>query len=209
MHVAKWGNSLAVRLPKALVDELHLAPGDELEVVSASKKEIVVEKRDRRAEFLEAMARVQLARCRRATNSIVKKRTSVERILRHQRPRLRVLWPIQKRGRARSILARRRRRSAPRCSTSSPGRAARSAARLGGIEAALAAHSRLVPRHVRPATTHRHPRRRVRTGARPFARILRRAHPRRRDRSGLRNALQRGFPARPAVWRLTIVNPFL
>ena len=55
MHVAKWGNSLAVRLPKALVDALHLAPGDELEVVSANKKEIVVEKRDRRAEFLKAM----------------------------------------------------------------------------------------------------------------------------------------------------------
>jgi antitoxin MazE len=56
MHVAKWGNSLAVRLPKALVDELHLAPGDELEVVSANRKEIVVEKRDRRAEFLKAIA---------------------------------------------------------------------------------------------------------------------------------------------------------
>ena len=55
MHVAKWGNSLAVRLPKVLVDELHLAPGDELKVVSATKKEIVVEKRDRRAEFLKAM----------------------------------------------------------------------------------------------------------------------------------------------------------
>ena len=55
MQVSKWGNSLAVRLPKALVDELHLAPGDELNVVAASKKEIAVEKRDRRAEFLEAM----------------------------------------------------------------------------------------------------------------------------------------------------------
>ena len=31
MHVAKWGNSLAVRLPKALVEELSLAAGDELE----------------------------------------------------------------------------------------------------------------------------------------------------------------------------------
>ncbi len=55
MRVSKWGNSLAVRLPKALVDELHLAPGDELSVVAASKEEIAVEKRDRRAEFLEAM----------------------------------------------------------------------------------------------------------------------------------------------------------
>jgi antitoxin MazE len=49
------GNSLAVRLPKALVDELHLAPGDELSIVAASKAEIVVDKRDRRAEFLESM----------------------------------------------------------------------------------------------------------------------------------------------------------
>jgi antitoxin MazE len=55
MRIAKWGNSLAVRLPKALVDELHLAPGDELSIVAASKNEIVVEKRDRRAEFLKAM----------------------------------------------------------------------------------------------------------------------------------------------------------
>ncbi len=55
MQVSKWGNSLAVRLPKALVDELNLAPGDELRVVAASKKEIAIEKRDRRAEFLEAM----------------------------------------------------------------------------------------------------------------------------------------------------------
>ncbi len=55
MRVSKWGNSLAVRLPKALVEELHLAPGDELTVVAASRTEIVVEKRDRRAEFLKAM----------------------------------------------------------------------------------------------------------------------------------------------------------
>ncbi len=55
MHVAKWGNSLAVRLPKALVESMGLKAGDELSVVAASKKEIVVEKRDRRAEFLEAM----------------------------------------------------------------------------------------------------------------------------------------------------------
>jgi antitoxin MazE len=55
MHVATWGNSLAVRLPKALVESMGLKAGDELSVVAASKKEIVVEKRDRRAEFLKAM----------------------------------------------------------------------------------------------------------------------------------------------------------
>ena len=55
MQVAKWGNSLAVRLPKSLVEELGLKAGDELSVVSASKDEIVIEKRDRGAEFLKAM----------------------------------------------------------------------------------------------------------------------------------------------------------
>lgn len=55
MQVSKWGNSLAVRLPKKLVDQLGLAPGDELNVVGATKDEIVVEKLDRRAEFLRRM----------------------------------------------------------------------------------------------------------------------------------------------------------
>jgi antitoxin MazE len=55
MQVSKWGNSLAVRLPKKLVDELELVPGDELKVVKASKAEIVVEKVDKRAEFLKRM----------------------------------------------------------------------------------------------------------------------------------------------------------
>jgi antitoxin MazE len=32
MQVAKWGNSLAVRLPKALVDALGLKEGDKIEI---------------------------------------------------------------------------------------------------------------------------------------------------------------------------------
>lgn len=52
MLVSRWGNSLAVRLPKALVEALKLSPGDELNVVKASKGEIAVEKVDKRAEFL-------------------------------------------------------------------------------------------------------------------------------------------------------------
>lgn len=52
MLVSKWGNSLAVRLPKALVEALNLSPGDELNVVEASKGRIAVEKIDKRAEFL-------------------------------------------------------------------------------------------------------------------------------------------------------------
>jgi antitoxin MazE len=55
VQVSKWGNSLAVRLPKALVDALGLAPGDELKVVEATKRQIAVEKADKRAEFLKQM----------------------------------------------------------------------------------------------------------------------------------------------------------
>lgn len=52
VQVSKWGNSLAVRLPKALVEALKLSPGDELNVVEASKGRIAVEKIDKQAEFL-------------------------------------------------------------------------------------------------------------------------------------------------------------
>ena len=56
MQVAKWGNSLAIRLPKALVEKLGLQPGDELDVVAASDRQIAVEKADRRAAALARMA---------------------------------------------------------------------------------------------------------------------------------------------------------
>jgi antitoxin MazE len=35
MQIATWGNSLAVRLPKSLVDDLGLAAGDQVEVVAS------------------------------------------------------------------------------------------------------------------------------------------------------------------------------
>ncbi len=31
-HLAKWGTSLAVRMPKAMVEAAELHPGDELEI---------------------------------------------------------------------------------------------------------------------------------------------------------------------------------
>lgn len=37
MHVAKWGNSLAVRLPADLVRELGLKAGDEIELRRADE----------------------------------------------------------------------------------------------------------------------------------------------------------------------------
>ena len=57
MMVSKWGNSLAVRLPKKLVEEMGVKEGDELVVIEASKDRIAVEKVDKRAEFLESMER--------------------------------------------------------------------------------------------------------------------------------------------------------
>ena len=57
MQVSKWGGSLAVRLPKALVEELGVAPSDEPEVVDARKDRIAVAKIDKRADFLAAMER--------------------------------------------------------------------------------------------------------------------------------------------------------
>ena len=59
MQVSKWGNSLAVRLPKALVEALKLAPGDELNVVEASKGQIAVERVDKQAEFLRQVKQFQ------------------------------------------------------------------------------------------------------------------------------------------------------
>ena len=57
MLISKWGNSLAVRLPKALVDELGLKEGDELNVVAARNGTIAVEtKEDRREAALQRLA---------------------------------------------------------------------------------------------------------------------------------------------------------
>ena len=55
MVVSRWGNSLGVRLPRALVDNLGLKPGDELEVVASTPTRIVVAKDDRRAHAVDRM----------------------------------------------------------------------------------------------------------------------------------------------------------
>jgi antitoxin MazE len=55
MRVAKWGNSLAVRLPKELVDSLSLKAGDELTIIDATKERLAVAKDERRKQALENM----------------------------------------------------------------------------------------------------------------------------------------------------------
>ena len=57
MQISKWGNSLAVRLPKALVDQLGLKEGDELNVVAANSDTIEIEtKKARRQRALDNLA---------------------------------------------------------------------------------------------------------------------------------------------------------
>jgi len=58
-RVAKWGNSVAIRLPKSLVDALSLKAGDELEVVDATTERLAVAK-DERRNADRAAARLQI-----------------------------------------------------------------------------------------------------------------------------------------------------
>jgi len=49
MHVSKWGNSLAVRLPALVVEALDLKEGDEIKISIAGKRDFKVA-RDRSKE---------------------------------------------------------------------------------------------------------------------------------------------------------------
>jgi antitoxin MazE len=52
MQVAKWGNSLAVRLPAAVVDALDLKPGDHIEIHVKGDRSFAIEKSPSAAELL-------------------------------------------------------------------------------------------------------------------------------------------------------------
>ncbi len=52
MQVSKWGNSLAVRLPAAVVDALGLKEGDQVEVQIAGKQAFQVAKAPGTRELL-------------------------------------------------------------------------------------------------------------------------------------------------------------
>lgn len=59
MKVAKWGNSLAVRLPVAVVEELGLKEGDDVDFRRATERTLEIV-RDTRRE--EALARLRSIR---------------------------------------------------------------------------------------------------------------------------------------------------
>jgi antitoxin MazE len=59
MHVAKWGNSLAVRLPKAVVEALDLKEGDDIDIVLADARRFEVGRSRRREEALTRLRALQ------------------------------------------------------------------------------------------------------------------------------------------------------
>lgn len=55
MQVSKWGNSLAIRLPAAVVDVLGLKEGDDIEIVAAGHAKFIVQRAPTDREVLERL----------------------------------------------------------------------------------------------------------------------------------------------------------
>jgi antitoxin MazE len=55
MQVARWGNSLAVRLPASVVDVLQLKEGDEIGIHIAGEREFGVLRKPGREELLKRL----------------------------------------------------------------------------------------------------------------------------------------------------------
>lgn len=56
MHIARWGNSLAVRIPAKMIKELALKEGDEVQVgLTLIKSKSSLSAEERRAAALESL----------------------------------------------------------------------------------------------------------------------------------------------------------
>ncbi|MBN8803826.1 MAG: AbrB/MazE/SpoVT family DNA-binding domain-containing protein [Sphingopyxis terrae] len=55
MQVAKWGNSLAVRLPAAIVEALDLREGDDIEIHVAGERSMGVARKPDREALLKRL----------------------------------------------------------------------------------------------------------------------------------------------------------
>lgn len=53
MRVSKWGNSLAIRIPKDVADSLDLRVGDEIELQPVSRKSVAVSRQPTRDELID------------------------------------------------------------------------------------------------------------------------------------------------------------
>ncbi|AOH84875.1 AbrB family transcriptional regulator [Sphingomonas panacis] len=59
MQVTRWGNSLAIRLPAAVVEALALKEGDDIEVRIAGERTFLVERDRERAAALDSIRRLR------------------------------------------------------------------------------------------------------------------------------------------------------
>jgi len=59
MQVAKWGNSLAVRLPAAVVEALELKEGDQIEIRVAGSREFEVSRDQSRLRALDTLRKLR------------------------------------------------------------------------------------------------------------------------------------------------------
>lgn len=55
MQVAKWGNSLAIRLPAVVVEALNLKEGDEIDIAIAGERQLDISKKPSRKELLDRL----------------------------------------------------------------------------------------------------------------------------------------------------------
>jgi antitoxin MazE len=55
MRVAKWGNSLAIRLPSTVVEALELKEGDEIDIRAVDSREFEVARKPTREELIERL----------------------------------------------------------------------------------------------------------------------------------------------------------
>jgi len=55
MQVAKWGNSLAIRIPAAVAEALGLRAGDEVEVHVAGAREFALRRKPGREDLLKRL----------------------------------------------------------------------------------------------------------------------------------------------------------
>lgn len=59
MQVAKWGNSLAIRLPAAVVEALDLREGDQIEIRIADMRTFEVQRDRSRQDALDRLRKLR------------------------------------------------------------------------------------------------------------------------------------------------------
>ncbi len=59
MKLAKWGNSLALRIPAEVVEQLKLAPGEELEIKVIGDNRFEISRDRRRQQALEELKKLR------------------------------------------------------------------------------------------------------------------------------------------------------